>query len=494
MSGCEPPLMVLGTSSSVGKSLMTAGLCRLLKRRGGQPVPFKGQNMSLNAYVDAEGGEMAYAQALQAWAAGLEPAAAMNPVLLKPQGNGSSEIIHLGRRVGAASAEDYYRDWFTSGWHAIRQGLSLCQEGGRRLVVEGAGSPVEMNLQARDLTNLRIARFLQARCLLVADIERGGVFAQIVGTLHLLRPEERRLIAGILVNRFRGQRRLFDAGRTWLEQETGIPVLGVMPWLGEQFPAEDSLALLERCASKPDAELRLAVIRLPSIGVFSDFDPLEAEASVKLDWLPPTASLTGYDAVLLPGSKQTIGDLQALRAAGMDRRLQHYAATGGTVFGICGGLQMLGQTLDDPEALESDVRQHTRGLDLLPMATAFEPEKVQHRVSTASRWPVAALPCTGFELHYGRSRMLHDDLPAMFAQPHLGWVSKRGNVAGTYLHGVFDSGEWRRHWLNRLRHRRGLEPLPVAMPDHRVHRDRLLDRLADAVDDNMNLEPLLGNP
>ena len=485
--------MMLGTSSSVGKSLIAAGLCRLLQRRGEQPIPFKGQNMSLNAYVDAEGGEMAHAQALQAWAAGLEPMAAMNPVLLKPLGNGSSEVVHLGRHVGVACAEDYYRHWFKSGWHAIRQGLEICLAGRSRLVVEGAGSPVEVNLQSRDLTNLRIAQFLRARCLLIADIERGGVFAQIMGTLQLLRPVERRLIAGLLVNRFRGQRRLFDEGRAWLEQQSGIPVLGVMPWLSEQFPAEDSLALLERRSSKPDAELRLAVIKLPSIGVFSDFDPLEAEASVKIDWLLPASSLTGYDAVLLPGSRQTIRDLNVLRAAGMDRRLQDYAACGGTVFAICGGLQMLGKTLEDPQALESSTPTRTHGLGLLPMATLFKTEKVRCQLNTMSCWPVESLPCTGFELHCGQSRILDDGLAPMFAQSHLGWVTDRGNVAGTYLHGIFDSGPWRRHWLNRLRRHRSLPPLPTVIPDHKVHRDRLLDQLADAIDDNMNLEPLLGS-
>jgi adenosylcobyric acid synthase len=225
--------MVLGTSSGAGKSLMTAALCRVLRRRGEQPLPFKGQNMSLNAWVDQEGGEMAYSQALQAWAAHLEPVAAMNPVLLKPQGDSTSEVIHLGRSVGLARAEYYYRDWFRPGWAAIRTGLGLLQAShpGGRLVLEGAGSPVEVNLQPRDLTNLRLAQYLRARCLLVADIERGGVFAQLVGTLALLRPVERPLIRGLLINRFRGRSELFEEGRRWLERETGIPVLGVMPWL-----------------------------------------------------------------------------------------------------------------------------------------------------------------------------------------------------------------------------------------------------------------------
>ncbi|MFN7677604.1 MAG: cobyric acid synthase, partial [Cyanobacteriota bacterium] len=292
--------MVLGTSSGAGKSLMAAALCRVLARRGHHPVPFKGQNMSTNAWVDPEGGEMAYSQALQAWAARLEPRCAMNPVLLKPQGDSTSEVIHLGQSVGHCQAEHYYSDWFRPGWAAIRAGLRQLEirhpEG--RLVLEGAGSPVEVNLQARDLTNLRLAQFLRARCLLVADIERGGVFAQVVGTLALLRPVERPLIRGVLINRFRGRRELFEEGRRWLHAQTGLPVLGVMPWLEELFPPEDSLDLLERRGRKASAELEIVVLRLPSLSNFSDLDPLEAEPSVGLRWLQPGQELGQPDAVV----------------------------------------------------------------------------------------------------------------------------------------------------------------------------------------------------
>ena len=348
--------MVLGTSSGAGKSLMTAALCRVLQRRGEQPLPFKGQNMSNNAWVDGDGREMAYSQAMQAWAAGLEPNCAMNPVLLKPRGDSTSEVIHNGRSAGTARAEHYYRDWFRPGWQAIRHGLKDLQqrwpEG--RLVLEGAGSPVEVNLQHRDLTNLRLAQFLRANCLLVADIERGGVFAQIVGTLNLLRPVERPLIKGILINRFRGRRDLFDQGRTWLEQNTGIPVLGVMPWLNDLFPPEDSLDLLERKPSRGPVDLEIAVLRLPSLSNFSDLDPLEAETSLRLRWVEPGDTLGQPDAVILPGSKQTLRDLQALRSSGLEQQLLHYAAAGGNLLAICGGMQMLGEQLEDPEALEGE--------------------------------------------------------------------------------------------------------------------------------------------
>ena len=496
------PLMVLGTSSGAGKSLMTAALCRVLKRRGETPLPFKGQNMSNNAWVDQAGGEMAYSQALQAWAAGLEPQCAMNPVLLKPQGDSTSEVIHLGQSVGNCRAEHYYRDWFRPGWAAIRAGLTELQsshpEG--RLVLEGAGSPVEVNLQPRDLTNLRLAQYLRARCILVADIERGGVFAQLVGTLALLRPVERPLIHGLLINRFRGRRELFDEGRRWLEAHTGIPVLGVMPWLDELFPPEDSLDLLERRGRKRGAELEIAVLRLPSLSNFSDLDPLEAEPSLQLRWLAPGEELGQPDAVVVPGSKQTLRDLEALQRSGLGEALRRYAHGGGHVFGICGGLQLLGRELHDPDGLEGEAGAAVRGVGLLPLRTAFGQTKALRQRRSAAQWPAAAgeaVELEGFELHRGQTTLLEPCQP-LCQDPELGWVQPLGDrggmVAGTYLHGVFESGPWRRRWLNRLRQRRGLPDLSERQPHHSRQRDALLDRLADAFEQHVNLEPLLRAP
>ena len=496
------PLMVLGTSSGAGKSLMTAALCRVLRRRGETPLPFKGQNMSNNAWVDQDGGEMAYSQALQAWAAGLEPHHSMNPVLLKPQGDSTSELIHLGQSVGLARAEHYYRDWFRPGWAAIRAGLSELQAAhpGGRLVLEGAGSPVEVNLQSRDLTNLRLAQFLRARCILVADIERGGVFAQLVGTLALLRPVERPLIRGLLINRFRGRRELFDEGRRWLEAHTGIPVLGVMPWLDELFPPEDSLDLLERRGRKSGAELEIAVLRLPSLSNFSDLDPLEAEPSVQLRWLTPGEPLGRPDAVIVPGSKQTLRDLAALQRAGLGEELRSYVAGGGQVFGICGGLQLLGRELLDPQGLEGGdcaAGQVVAGLDLLPLRTRFGGRKALRQRQSTARWPGEGLSLEGFELHRGLSSPIETagPLQPLATDPDLGhWYSfgeAGGLVAGTYLHGVFESGPWRRRWLNQLRQRRGLAALPENPPHHSRQRDALLERLADAFEAHVDLAPLL---
>ncbi len=531
--------MVLGTSSGAGKSLMNAALCRALRRRGETPLPFKGQNMSNNAWVDQGGGEMAYSQALQAWAAGREPECAMNPVLLKPQGDSTSEVIHLGRSVGHCRAEHYYRDWFRPGWAAIRTGLSQLQQAhpGGRLVLEGAGSPVEVNLQPRDLTNLRLAQYLRARCLLVADIERGGVFAQIVGTLALLRPVERPLIRGLLINRFRGRRELFDEGRLWLERHTGLPVLGVMPWLEELFPPEDSLDLLERRGRKLEAELTIAVIRLPSLSNFSDLDPLEAEPSVRLRWIRPGDDLGRPDAVILPGSKQTLRDLAALRAGGLDASLRAYLAAGGHLFGLCGGLQMLGQRLEDPHgreggepgnaggseleagwatpagaatypasgSLDPGSGSGSAGLGLLPLTTRYGTAKTLRHCRSMALWPPGEpLELEGFELHQGLSLWDGCNEPAATGQAELAslssqdglgwwrpWGSQGGLVAGTYLHGIFDNGPWRRRWLNHLRLRRGLPPLSERQPHHASQRELLLDRLADAFEQHVDLAPLL---
>lgn len=511
--------MVLGTSSGAGKSLMTAALCRVLRRRGEQPLPFKGQNMSNNAWVDQGGGEMAYSQALQAWAAGLEPQCAMNPVLLKPQGDSTSEVIHLGRSVGQMRAEHYYRDWFRPGWQAIRQGLENLkqQHPDGRLVLEGAGSPVEVNLMARDLTNLRLAQYLRARCILVADIERGGVFAQIVGSLALMSKAQRSLIGGLLINRFRGRRDLFDSGCSWLEQQTGLPVLGVMPWLDDLFPPEDSLDLLERGrGSLQAAELEIGVLRLPSLSNFSDLDPLEAEPCVRLRWIRPGDPLGRPDALILPGSKRTLRDLAALKRQGLDQELIRYARSGGQLFGICGGLQMLGVSLEDPDGLEGGSDDDAddsaaeradgtvasaNGLGLLPLQTRFQHQKTLRQRQAQALWPPGAgggsTALEGFELHHGLTTVLAtaaDQCQALAEAAALGWwrqLDGGGVVAGTYLHGVFDAGAWRRRWLNQLRQRRGLPALPEEMEPHSLQRERLLDRLADAFEAHVTLAPLL---
>jgi len=497
--------MIFGTSSGAGKSLMTAALCRVLLRRGENPVPFKGQNMSNNAWVDKNGGEMAFSQAMQAWAAGSNPECYMNPILLKPKGDSTSEVIHLGKCMGTARADKYYEDWFDSGWAVIVEALNDLIKANHlpRIVAEGAGSPVEVNLQSRDLTNLRIAKFIKARCLLIADIERGGVFAQIVGTLALLSPEERKLIRGILINKFRGRRELFDDGKKWIEKETGIPVVGVMPWLATAFPPEDSLDLIQTRNPKNNAQIEIVVIKLPSISNFSDLDPLENENTVNLRWVEQGQIIGNPDALIIPGSKQTISDLNTLYTSGLSSQIKDYAFKGGHILGICGGMQMLGRFLKDSSYFESNsVDNHIinyPGLNLLPIQTEFKDIKSLGRKSALSKWP-SSVNTSGFELHRGVSNILEDGLDIiedMYEEENLGWVLKseknKSIIAGTYLHGIFDNGVWRRLWLNKLREVKNLEPLSTNKANHSEQIDNLMNIIADEFERYVDLSPLLEN-
>ncbi|MBE9231612.1 cobyric acid synthase CobQ [Cuspidothrix issatschenkoi LEGE 03284] len=495
-------IMVVGTTSHAGKSLVTTAICRIMSRRGWRVTPFKGQNMALNAYVTASGGEIGYAQAVQAWAAGVAPLVEMNPILLKPQGDMTSQVILKGKAVGKVSAADYYQDYFEIGWQTIQECLQSLSTEFDAIVCEGAGSPAEINLKHRDLTNMRVAKHLNAPTLLVVDIDRGGAFAHVVGTLELLDPDERALIKGVLINKFRGQRSILEPGIKWLEERTGIPVVGVVPYIEQLFPAEDSLDLLERKTTKTAAELNIAVIRLPRIANFTDFDPLESEPSVRVKYLLPKQDLGHPDAVIIPGTKTTIADLILLQKSGMAEAIQNYAASGGTVLGICGGFQMLGQTIADPEGAEGQAGKYP-GLNLLPIKTVITGQKIARQRQVTSNYPQIGLPVAGFEIHQGRttytspspSRSEHSadqkSCQALFDDNNLGLVDNSQSVWGTYLHGIFDNGPWRRAWVNRLRQQRGLKSLPTGVSNYREEREQILDSLATQIEEHLDLTPFL---
>jgi len=488
-------IMVVGTTSHAGKSLLVTALCRLLSRRGWRVAPFKGQNMALNAYVTNSGTEMGYAQAVQAWAAKVPPQVDMNPILLKPQGDMTSQVVLRGRAVGYTTAKDYYDKFFDTGWQAIQESLTRLGQDFDFLVCEGAGSPAEINLKHRDLTNMRVAKHLKAPTILIADIDRGGVFAHIVGTLELLEPDERALIKGIVINKFRGQPELLQDGLDWLQQRTGIPVLGVIPWMDQVFPAEDSLSLFER-RSKP-SDVTVAVIRLPRISNFTDFEPLEAEPSVQVKYISPKESLGYPDAVILPGTKTSIADLLVLQRTGMADAIKDYAMAGGTVMGICGGFQIMGQLLADPEGLEGQGGRY-RGLGLFPLRTVITQQKVARQRTVSSRYPQQGLPIFGYELHQGRTQLVLSEAQEdgtsyefLFDDRGLGVVDSTQSLWGTYLHGIFDNGAWRRAWLNRLRQQRGLGTLATGVPNYREQREAILDSVADAVGRHLDLEAFL---
>jgi adenosylcobyric acid synthase len=489
--------MVVGTTSHAGKSLITAAICRLLVRQGLKVTPFKGQNMALNAYITADGKEMGHAQAVQAWAAKIEPRIEMNPILLKPQGDMTSQVILMGTAVGRVQAADYYRDYFDRGWAAITSCLDDLAAEFDYIVCEGAGSPAEINLKHRDLTNMRVASYLQANTVLVADIDRGGVFAHIVGTLELLEPAERALIKGFIINKFRGQRSLLESGITWLEERTGIPVIAVIPMLDQVFPAEDSLDLLERRSRKPNADLTIGVVRFPRISNFTDFDPLDAEPTVNLKYIMTRDEFLQCDGVILPGSKTTIADLNWLQQSGIAVSIPNYLLQGGTIMGICGGFQMLGTTLVDPTGIEGIPGEYA-GLNLLPLHTTITETKTTRQRETTSNYPHPGISISGYEIHQGRTQWHSEgvnraDYTALFTDETLGIVDRQGILWGTYLHGIFDNGQWRRNWLNQIRSRRNLSPITNEVPDYASQREEIFDQLADSISEYLDLAPLMNS-
>ena len=364
------------------------------------------------------------------------------------------------------------------------------------IICEGAGSPAEINLKHRDLTNMRVAKHLNAATILVADIERGGVFAHIVGTLELLEPSERALIQGIVINKFRGHKELLQSGIEWLEKRTGIPVLGVIPWMENALPSEDSLDLLERKASLKNPDINISVIRLPRISNFTDFDPLEAESSVSVNYLSVTDSLGHPDAVIIPGSKTTISDLLVMERSGMAKQLQDYATAGGTVIGICGGFQILGQRIIDPEGFEGEPGDY-RGLGLLPVTTILSSNKIARQRQVFSHYPQAGLPVDGYEIHQGRTRIsqkakeIEHKYQPIFDDPNLGLVDEGRSVWGCYLHGLFDNGPWRRSWLNHLRKQRGMSSLATGISNYREQREVTLNSLADLIEKHLDLKSIM---
>jgi adenosylcobyric acid synthase len=333
--------------------------------------------------------------------------------------------------------------------------------------------------------------------VLIVDIDRGGAFAHVVGTLALLEPEERQLIKGIVINKFRGQRSLLESGITWLEDYTGIPVLGVIPYTNTFFPAEDSLSLFEHSTRPKESDLEIAIIRLPRIANFTDFDPLESEPNICLRYVNLNGSFGYPDAVILPGSKTTIADLTALHESGMAEKLKNYVAAGGTVLGLCGGYQMLGRQVHDPDGSEGG-KEHCIGLDLLPMETLISREKITRQRQSLSLYPQSGLPVLGYELHQGITRLIRSsdqeilkDFHPIFEDDNLGIVNTSQSIWGCYLHGIFDNGSWRRSWLNVLRKRRGLPTLPTGISNYREQREVMLDSLAELIKEFVNLSPLI---
>jgi adenosylcobyric acid synthase len=480
-------LMIQGTSSSVGKSLLTAALCRSFARRGVRVAPFKAQNMSNNAAVCADGAEIGRAQAVQAAAAGVEPTADMNPVLLKPEADSRCQVVVLGQPWQTLRAAAFYRRKEEL-WPVVTAALDRLRETYELVLIEGAGSPAELNLRALDIVNMAVARYAGAPVLLAGDIDRGGIFAQLLGTLWLLEPEERALVRGLVVNKFRGDRALFADGVRILEERGGVPVLGVVPYLPALAVAEEDAVALDAARPGPRAGTEVAVIRLPHIANFDDFDPLQAEPGVAVRYVSSARDLGAPHAIILPGTKSTVADLAWLRATGLDETIRTFASRGGAVGGVCGGYQMLGRMIRDPEGVESSVAE-VAGLGLLPVETTFAREKATYqaraRVVGGPGWlgAAAGLSADGYEIHMGRSQGGTPLLEITRRNGEIvedGAFSANGRVWGCYLHGLFDNAGLRRAWLDSL----GRGPAEAARADDS------LDRLADAVEAALDMARL----
>ena len=471
-------IMVQGTMSGAGKSLLCAALCRIFAQDGWRVAPFKSQNMALNSFVTRDGLEMGRAQVVQAQAAGVEPDVRMNPILLKPSSDIGSQVIVNGEVRGQMPAAEYFRRKkqlipdILAAYNSLAEDFDI-------IVIEGAGSPAEINLKADDIVNMGLAKLVDAPVLLVGDIDRGGVFAQLFGTVELLEPDERARIKGLIINKFRGDVGILRPGLAMLEEKTHLPVFGVVPYLKADIEDEDSLSdrLQVKNAVKP---LDAAIVRLPHISNFTDFMPLEQHPLLGVRYVQTTRELGAPDCVILPGTKNTVDDLLWLRQCGLEAAISKLARRGTPVLGVCGGYQMLGQTLADPEGTESGRPQTLRGLGLLPTTTVFGTEK--HLTQTAAcvtTEPFAGVKLTGYEIHAGRTEVRGSAFCILADGTPEGCV--QDGVFGTYLHGLFDTGELTEKLTEFLCKRKGIDPAGAELIPMEQYRQQQFDLLADGV-------------
>ena len=470
-------IMVQGTMSGAGKSLLCAALCRIFAQDGYRTAPFKSQNMALNSFVTHDGLEMGRAQVVQAQAAGVEPDVRMNPILLKPSSDIGSQVIVNGEVRGDMPAKEYFRRKKALIPDILRAYDGLASEFDI-IVIEGAGSPAEINLKADDIVNMGLARLVAAPVLLAGDIDRGGVFAQLYGTVELLEPDERARICGLIINKFRGDVEILRPGLAMLEEKTRLPVLGVVPYLKVDIEDEESLSerLQQKNAVKP---LDVAIVRLPHISNFTDFMPLEQHPLLGVRYVQAAWELGMPDLIILPGTKNTVNDLLWLRQCGLETAVQKLARRGTPVLGVCGGYQMLGGMLDDSAGTESGRPQTLRGLEVLPTRTVFTLEKRRAQVTATAAAPFAGAALTGYEIHTGRTTVEGAPFCTLADGTPDGCV--QGSVFGTYLHGLFDSGELTEKLAALLCRRKGLSPETTAPLTMQAYREQQFDLLADGV-------------
>jgi adenosylcobyric acid synthase len=485
-------IQICGTGSGVGKSIITAAFCRIFLQDGYSVAPFKSQNMALNSFVTEEGGEIGRAQAIQAYAARIKPCVDINPILIKPTSDTKAQVILLGKPQGNMSVYEY-KNYKSLVFDKVKRSFNNLKKRYEIIVIEGAGSPAEINLKKHDLVNLKIARLAKAGVILVGDIDKGGVFASLVGTLQLLTVKERKMVKGFIINKFRGDQRLLKPGINFLERYTGIKVLGVVPYFKDiNIPEEDSLPqeLKKKSVNLKD-KIKIDVIYLPHISNFTDFDALKQEPDVSLRYIARPDELEEPDIIIIPGTKNTIEDLNYLKRSGLSGKIisifQSHPQT--MLVGICGGYQMLGERIYDTKGIESKIKE-IKGLGILPLITQFYPEKILSQVK--ARELSSGIEVIGYEIHHGRSKTTVNLKPLFEifqardrrVEKYDGIINRDRRCWGTYIHGVFDSDIFRRHFLNRVRRRKGWKNLPI-LSNYNV--DKEIDKLAYLIRSNVNL-------
>ncbi len=494
-------IQICGTASGVGKSVIVSGLCRIFLQDGFRVCPFKAQNMSLNSFVTKEGLEMGRAQVTQAQSCRIMPHTDMNPILIKPTTDIGAQVILQGKSIGNKTAKQYQnKDSKDKLFKKVKESFDRLSKEYDIVVIEGAGSPAEVNLRNHDIVNMKMAEYAKAPVILTGDIDKGGIFASLVGTLELLNKKERNMVKGFIINKFRGDKLLLKEGINFLEKKTRKPVLGVIPYFKDiRIPEEDSVVLEGRNRelkgySRESEIINIAVVRLPHISNFTDFDPLEREQDVRLSYVSDVSQLNTPDVIIIPGTKNTIRDLRWLKESGFANKILFVInrKLSTVLIGICGGYQMLGKKIYDPYGIESK-RKEIDGLGILPISTFFEEEKILNQVK--AKEIRSGLSVFGYEIHHGRSRKLKDynhvfkitERRGRTVEDFDGAFGNEKNIWGTYIHGIFDADIFRREFLNRLRLKKGLLPLPQTV---NFNPDKEFDKLARLVRENINMDLL----
>lgn len=490
-------IMVQGTMSNAGKSLLAAGLCRIFKQDGYRVAPFKSQNMALNSFITKEGLEMGRAQVMQAEAAGIAPSVLMNPILLKPTNDVGSQVIVNGEVQGTMSARDYFK-YKKKLVPDIMKAYNQLSKENDIIVIEGAGSPAEINLKEEDIVNMGMAKMAKAPVLLVGDIDRGGVFAQLIGTVELLEEDERAMVKGLIINKFRGDKTILDPGVEMLEERSRIPVVGVAPYLDIQVEDEDSLS--ERFERTQEVGLiDIAVIRVPRISNFTDFNPLESIPGVSLRYVKHPHELKNPDMIILPGTKNTMEDLLWMRESGMEAAVLKEASRGKVIFGICGGYQMMGETLSDPCGVEAG--GSIKGMGLLPMDTVFAENKTRTRVTgrflsmEGELSPLSETKLEGYEIHMGESILKGNAKAATSITDSVTGGTKTegayaGNICGTYVHGVFDREEVAKAVVRVLGEKKGIDVSEMTGVDFAAFKETQYDILAAELRKHLDMKKI----